>query len=496
MVDYIANYYEQIEARPVRALVEPGYLKKILKASEFPSSGEKWTDIMADVESFVMPGVTHWQHPRFFAYFPAHSSPPAILGDMLASMFNVIGFSWEASPASTELEIVVLDQLARAVGLPDVFLSNGEGGGVIQGSASEGTLVGLLAARKRALKFMRRVSPGVSDHELIAKMTIYTSDQAHSSVQKAANIAGLGGNVRLVPTRGGGGAAEDDGYALDVADLAAAMREDVAGGLTPVFVNANVGSTNSCAIDPVIAIGEICRSFSGGVPAHGEQHGEEEAADGLVPWLHVDAAYAGSAAVCPENRWILDGIEAADSVLFNLHKWLLVNFDCTAMWVKKSAYLVDALSVTPEILKSKEYRRGQVSDFRDWQVPLGRKFRSLKIWLTMRAFGLDKVRALVRSQTELAKDFEAMVKADERFEIIAPARFGLVCFRLKATDAANEELRSRIIASGLSFFSSTKLGGQTCLRMCIGCPSTTIRHVQELWDALGQTADAVAADGL
>eukprot|EP00904_Undaria_pinnatifida_P009634 jgi/Undpi1/5800/HiC_scaffold_2.g01074.m1 len=329
---------------------------KIYEASEFPLRGEKWTDIMADVESFVMPGITHWQHPRFFAYFPANSSPPAILGDMLASMFNVIGFSWEASPASTELEVIVLDQLARAVGLPDVFLSDGEGGGVIQGSASEGTLVGLLAARTRALKFMRRMSPGVSDHELMAKMTIYTSDQAHSSVQKAANIAGLGTNVRMIATRGGGETAEGNAYALDVVDLATAMREDIAAGLTPVFVNANVGSTNSCAVDPVLAMGDICQSFSGKLRAESTQSREEEEEqeeDGLVPWLHVDAAYAGSAAMCPENRWVLDGVEAADSVLFNLHK-------CD--------YLVDALSVTPEILQSKEYRRGQVSDFRDWQL--------------------------------------------------------------------------------------------------------------------------------
>ncbi|CAM9597402.1 unnamed protein product [Laminaria digitata] len=223
------------------------------------SCGEKWTDIMADVESFVMPGVSHWQHPRFFAYYPAQSSPPAILRDVLVSMFNVVGFSWEASPAATELEIVVLDQLARAVGLPNVFLSGGEGGGVIQGSASEGTLVGLLAARTRALKHMRQVSPGVSDHELMAKMTLYTSDQAHSSAQKAAKIAGLGENMRLIPARGRGGAADDNAYALDPADLATAMKEDVAAGLTPVYVQANVGLTNFCAVDPVLAIEEICR---------------------------------------------------------------------------------------------------------------------------------------------------------------------------------------------------------------------------------------------
>ncbi|CAM9528472.1 unnamed protein product [Ectocarpus fasciculatus] len=345
---------------------------------------------------------------------------------------------------------------------------------------------------------MRRQSPaGVSDSELLAKMTLYASDQAHSSVQKAANIAGLGSNLRLIPTRGSG---EDSQrcYTLDSAELSEAMREDAAAGLTPVFVSANVGSTNTCAVDPVRSLGEACRSFSQG------EGKEEKGSETLLPWLHVDAAYAGSAAVCPENRWILDGIEAADSFMFNVHKWLLVNFDCTAMWVKRSAYLVDALSVTPEILRSKEYNSNQVSDFRDWQVPLGRKFRALKIWLTMRAFGLEKVRGLIRRHTQLATNFEAMVNEDDRFEIVAPPRFGLVCFRLKASCAANEELRqarlrvdrrSRIAASGLAFFSSTKLEGRTCLRVSVGGPATETRHIREFWDALGRAADAVTADG-
>ncbi|CAM9422706.1 unnamed protein product [Pylaiella littoralis] len=517
MVEYIADYYEGVESRPVRAKVEPGYLKKRLTQQDFPLSGESWGDIMADVESHIMPGITHWQHPRFFAWFPAHSSPPALLGDMLASMFNVIGFSWEASPASTELETLVLDQLGRAVGLPEAFLSAGDGGGVIQGSASEGTAVALLAARTRALKHMRSESPaGVSDSELLAKMTLYTSDQAHSSVQKAANIAGLGSNLRVIPTRGGGDEGEEQQqqqqqlFTLDPADLCDAMREDAAAGLTPVFVCANVGSTNTCAVDPVRALGEACRSFCGGEEeankneknSSGNDGDENRESNPLVPWLHVDAAYAGSAAVCPENRWILDGIEAADSYLFNAHKWLLVNFDCTAMWVKRSACLVDALSVTPEILRSKEYNANQVSDFRDWQIPLGRKFRSLKIWLTMRAYGLDKVRGLVRRHTQLAIDLESMVNKDDKFEIVAPVRFGLVCFRLKGSNAANEELRrgpnlnwSRVVSSGLAFFSSTKLGGRTCLRVSVGGLSTKARHVREFWDSLRQTADAVTAEG-
>eukprot|EP00752_Nemacystus_decipiens_P002073 g1984.t1 len=448
MVDYIADYYQGVESRPVGAQVKPGYLK--LTQQEFPTCGERWTDIMADVESHVMPGITHWQHPRFFGWFPAHSSAPAVLGDMLGSMFNVIGFSWVASPAATELEIVVMDQLGRAVGLPEVFLSDGDGGGVIQGSACEATLVALIAARTKALKHMRCESPaGVSDSELLAKMTLYTSDQAHSTVQKGANIAGLGSHLRIIPTRTTTTTGtiqtlgEDEGevgqqcYTLDPKALADAMREDAAAGLTPMFVSATVGTTNTCAVDPVGALGEVCRSFS----RQETSDDDELAAERLAPWLHVDAAFAGSAAVCPENRWILDGIEAADSFLFNLHKWLLVNFDCTGMWVKRSSYLVDALSVTPEYLRTKEYSNKEVIDFRDLQISLGRKFRSLKIWLTMRAFGLDKVRGLLRRHIHLANDFAALIRKDDRFEIIAPVRFGLVCFRLKATDAANEELR-------------------------------------------------------
>ncbi|CAM9405302.1 unnamed protein product [Ascophyllum nodosum] len=340
----------------------------------------------------------------------------------------------------------------------------------------------------RALRHMRRLKPGVSDHDLFSQMTLYASDQAHSSVQKAANIAGLEANIRLIPTPGGR-QSEKDPFALDADDLVAAMAKDLADGLTPIFVAANVGSTNTCAIDPVRSLAEGCRRCS-------EKDSRKK--DGkciFVPWLHVDAAYAGSAAICPENRWILDGVESADSFMFNPHKWLLANFECNTMWVKRRAFVVDALSVTPEILRSKEYERGQVSDLRDWQIPLGRKFRSLKIWFIMRAFGLNKIRGHIRRHIRLAGEFEELVKKDGRFEIVAPPRFGLVCFRLQGSNAVNDELRARIISSGLAFFSSTKLEGRTCLRMCVGCPSTDSRHVREMWDALGRTAQAVMTEG-
>ncbi|CAM9246795.1 unnamed protein product, partial [Discosporangium mesarthrocarpum] len=313
MVDFIANYYEQIESFPVRAQVQPGYLQTMLPSEvAISEKAEKWNEIMADVEDMVMPGITHWQHPRFFSYYPANSSPPAILGDLLANMFNVIGFSWEASPAATELETLVMDMLAKAMGLPSAFLSSGKGGGVIQGSASESTLVALLAARTKALRHLQKERPGVSDQELYAKMTLYMSDQTHFSARKAAKISGLEQGLRTVPT------SPDEDHALSVGDLAAVMQKDRQQGLTPIFVCASVGTTNTCAVDPVRALGELCCRW-GFFAGQGEE--EKGKTKGFVPWLHVDAAYAGAAAICPENRWLLDGLEYADSFIFNLHKW-------------------------------------------------------------------------------------------------------------------------------------------------------------------------------
>ncbi|CAM9243510.1 unnamed protein product [Choristocarpus tenellus] len=451
MIDYIVNYYKGVEARPVRAQVQPGYLKvrlnTLLPSNKISAVGERWSDIMVDVETKIMPGMTHWQHPRFFAYFPANSSPPAILGELVASMFNVIGFSWEASPAATELETIVMDLLAREMGLPSYFLSEGGGGGVIQGSASEATLVAMLAARTRALKRLRQESPDASDQEIFGRMTVYASDQAHSSVKKAALIAGI--QFRTVPT------SAMKNFAMSSAELELAMAEDRSKGFTPIFVCFNVGSTNTCAVDPVRALSETCRR------CHSCEH---RGCETMVPWLHVDAAYADR---------------------------LLVNFDCSGMWVKNRSFLVDALSVTQSILSTKEHEQGLVIDYRNWQIPLGRKFRSLKIWFTLRAFGLEKIQGHIRRHIALALELETLIRMDNRFEVVTPTVFGLVCFRLRASDSANLKLRSVIVDSGLAYFVSTTIGSRTVLRIAIGSPATERKHVMELWHALQAAAGNV-----
>ena len=468
LIERIARYMEEIESYPVLSRVQPGAVRERLPPAA-PEHGEPFADVLRDVDEIVVPGLTHWQSPSFFAYFPANASGPSILGDLLSSGFGVQGMLWATSPACTELETHVLDWLVDLLGLPDGFRSTSRGGGVIQDTASSSTLTALLAARERAsagatnahgVGFGRGDGPG-------PRLTVYTSRHAHSSVEKAVKIAGMGReNLRLVDC--------DARHAMRADALESAIAADRAAGATPAMVSATVGTTSSGAVDPVRAIGEVCR---------------REGA-----WLHVDAAHAGSATICPEHRALIDGVELADSYTFNPHKWLLTNFDCNCFWVTDRSALIDALSVLPEYLRNRATESGQVIDYRDWHVPLGRRFRALKLWFVIRHYGATGLRAHVRASVAHAEWFAGRVEASEDFELAAPISVGLVCFRHRAGDAFNQALMDRLNRSGALYLTHTRLDDRLVLRLAVGGPATRRRHVEAAWAQIAETADELSAE--
>jgi aromatic-L-amino-acid decarboxylase len=459
LVDWIADYYARVEDLPVLSQVAPGEVRAALPATP-PTHGESFDAMMADVERVILPGITHWQSPNFFAFFPANTSGPAILGELLAAGLGVQGMLWATSPACTELETHVLDWVAQMLDLPRAFYSDSRGGGVIQDSASSAALCALLAARERATG-LRSNREGV-DGSLVA----YTSTQAHSSIEKAVKIAGLGtAQLRLIEV--------DDRFAMRPELLAAQIAADRAAGLTPCFVAATVGTTSSTGFDPLRAIGEICR------------------AEGV--WLHVDGAMAGTAAICPEYRHLQDGLELADSYCFNPHKWMFTNFDCDCFYVADRRALVDALTVLPEYLRNQASETGAVIDYRDWQIPLGRRFRALKLWFVIRHYGVEGLRHHVRRHVALAQEFAAWVEADADFELAAPAPLNLVCFRHVGGDAINVALLADLNASGALYLTHTKLDGRYTLRMSIGQTHTELSHIAAAWARIVATAAQVAA---
>ena len=476
-VDWIADYHARVESLPVQAQTSPGDVARRLPARA-PDEGLGewgWDAVLTDLETIILPGITHWQSPNFYAYFPCSASGPAILAELLSAGLGTQGMLWATSPAATELEERVLEWLAEAIGLPPTF-HGPIGGGCIQGTASEATLVAMVTARHRVL-----ARTGADPRRLVA----YASVEAHSSVTKAAMIAGLcrdadgGDGLRLV--------AADAGLALDPIALRAQMTADRADGRIPFFVCATVGTTSTGAVDPLRAIGAVLQA-------------SDFAKEG--GWLHVDAAYAGTACLCPEHRWMLDGAEHADSVSFNPHKWMLTNFDCSAFWTRDRAGLVDALSVTPEYLRNPATDSGSVIDYRDWQIPLGRRFRALKLWFVMRHYGLEGLRAHVRHHVALAELLESWIRRDERFELTAPRSLALVCFRLRGDDAAadarNRELMDALNRSGAAYLSHTSLRGgngerRFVLRMAIGATTTEERHVRATWDRIRSIADRILA---
>jgi aromatic-L-amino-acid/L-tryptophan decarboxylase len=451
LIDWLADYYAQVEKFPVLAQVKPGEIRAGLPLDP-PQTGISFDSIVAELNSKIMPGITHWQSPNFFAYFPANASEPSVLGDLVSSGLGVQGMLWATSPACTELETHVLDWLAKMLALPERLLSNSAGGGVIQDSASSASLCAILAARERATKFQ--------SNEIGCRQNLvaYTSTQAHSSIEKDIKVAGIGrANLRLIPV--------DDQFAMRPELLEKAIAEDLRAGRLPFFVCATVGTTSSLAFDPLPAIGEICRKHN--------------------LWLHVDAAMAGTAALCREFRYIQHGLEFADSYCFDAHKWMFTNFDCTCFYVADRETLTHSLSVTPEYLRNQATASGSVFDYRDWHVPLGRRFRALKLWFVIQHYGVEGLQALVRQHVELAQKFLSWVRDDDRFEILAPAPLNLICFRVKVpkgdADALNEELLRRLNASGRLYISHTKLNGKYALRFCVGQTRTELRHVENAW---------------
>ncbi|KAF4517829.1 hypothetical protein B566_EDAN008771 [Ephemera danica] len=445
--------------------VTPGYMRPLLP-DEAPELPEKWQDVMSDIERVIMPGVTHWHSPQFHAYFPTANSYPAIVADMLSGAIACIGFSWIASPACTELEVIMLDWLGKMLDLPKQFLacSGGKGGGVIQGTASEATLVALLGAKAKALRLAREQFPDEPEAVLVSKLVGYCSDQAHSSVERAGLLGGV--TLRTIEA--------DNQYRLRGEPLRNAIHEDREKGLFPFFAVATLGTTNCCAFDRLDEVGEVCASED--------------------VWLHVDAAYAGSAFICPEFRYLMNGIENADSFNFNPHKWLLVNFDCSAMWLKDPTYVVNAFNVDPLYLKHEQ--QGSAPDYRHWQIPLGRRFRALKLWFVLRLYGVRKLQEHIRSHVDLAKQFAESVSSDDRFELICPASMGLVCFRLKGSNERNEILLKRINGNGKIHMVPSKIRDTYFLRMAVCSRFSEPRDMEFAWNEIRTLTEEVLANAI
>ncbi|MEM9292199.1 MAG: pyridoxal-dependent decarboxylase [Acidobacteriota bacterium] len=461
VIDWIADYWQRVDSYPVLSQVEPGAIRQRLP-QRAPEQGESFEAILADVEEILMPGITHWQSPNFFAFFPSNSSPPSVLGDLLSSGLGIQGMLWATSPAATELETHIMDWLVEAMGLPSSFLSTESGGGVIQDTASSATLCSLLAAREQATDFEVNRRGG----EAAAKLVAYTSTQAHSSIEKAVKIAGLGSeNLRAV--------AVDQDFAIDPEDLERQIVADREAGLQPFWLCATLGTTSSSAMDPLPPLAEIC-----------QRHGL---------WFHVDAAMAGTAALCPEFQPLHQGLEEADSYCFNPHKWMLTNFDCTAFWVRDRGALIRTLTILPEYLKNEASEAGTVFDYRDWHIPLGRRFRSLKLWFVIRSYGLEGLRRMIRYHVALSQQFRAWVLDHPDFEISAPTPLNLVCFRHRGGDDINRALVERLNASGSLYLSHTVLGGDYVLRMSIGQARTEASHVEAAWQQIVETAAALAS---
>ncbi len=454
LIDWIADYHEQIEKYPVLSQARPGEIFSSLPLQP-PKEGEPFGPMLRDVEEIILPGITHWQSPNFFAYFPANGSFPAILGDLLSSGLGVQGMMWATSPSATELETRVLEWLAAMLALPASFSSGSTGGGVIQDTASTAALTAVVAARERA-SGMQSNQQGIS-----RRYTAYVSSQTHSSVEKAIKIAGIGrDNLRIVEV--------DESFAMRPSLLAQQIRQDREAGLVPFFVCATLATTSSNGMDPLRAIGEISKR------------------EGL--WLHVDGAMGGTALLCPEFRHFADGLELADSFCFNPHKWMFTNFDCDCFWVADRNQLIQTFSILPEYLRNQASESGEVFDYRDWHIQLGRRFRSLKLWFVIRHYGIEGLQYHIRHHVALAREFAGWIRSSAQFELIAEPPLNLVCFRLRGTDEQNMELMNRINGQGGIYFTHTRLNGRIVLRLCIAQTNTMRRHVVRAMEILAAAA--------
>lgn len=454
MVDWIADYYENIEKYPVLSQVQPGQVYNQLPTAP-PQKGEPMEAMMDDVSRIVMPGITHWQSPNFFAFFPSNTSFPAILGDLLSSGLGVQGMIWATSPACTEVETRVMDWLVDMLGLPDHFKSFSTGGGVIQDTASSSALTAVVAARERATVFTS------NQKGLEKRLVAYVSTQTHSSLEKAIKIAGIGAaNLRLIEV--------DESYAMKPGLLKKQIADDKAAGFIPFFACATIGTTSSNGIDPIRAIGEICKAEN--------------------IWLHIDGAMGGTAMLCPEFRHFQKGVELADSYCFNPHKWMFTNFDCDCFWVADRKHLINTFTILPEYLKNKATEEGAVFDYRDWHTQLGRRFRSLKLWFVIRHYGVEGLQFHVRKHVEMAHRFAQWVADSENFELVTNPPFNLICFRFKGSDEQNMALMNTVNATGKAYFSHTKLNGKIVLRLSVGQTNTEMRHVEEVWRLIKENA--------
>jgi len=448
LIDWIADYWDRVENLPVMSQVAPGTIRDRLP-SHAPETGEPFENLIRDLDSVVMPGITHWQHPSWFAFFPANASPPSVLAELASAGLGVQGMLWSTSPAATEIESHVLDWLVDLLDLPTSWKTTEQGGGVLQMSASDSTHTALVVARHQAAK------SGISPDSMVA----YASTQTHSSIQKGATVAGYG-HVRLIDV--------DDEQAMRFEDLRVAIDQDRADGLSPIFVAATIGTTGTTGVDPIRSIGEICRDEN--------------------LWLHIDAAYAGNAMLCPEFRHHQDGVELADSYTFNPHKWLMVNFDCSVFYVADRGPLIDCLSILPPYLKNEASESGAVIDYRDWHVPLGRRFRALKLWWVIRSYGAEGLRSMIRYHVALTEQLASRLESDPRFELVAPHPFALVCFRCTESDEATTQLIEAVNATGEVAWTGSELDGRPMIRVSIGQRATEQRHVDALWDLLDKLA--------
>ena len=453
IINWIADYYEKIEEYPVFPKVQPGDIRSSLP-KQAPEEGKPYDKIMNDMD-LIMPGITHWQSPNFHAYFPCATSGPAILGDLISTGLGVNGMNWATSPSCTEVESHVLDWIVDMMDLPKGFKTDSKGGGVIQDTASSSSLVALIAAREK-------ITNGLSNDEgCKQRLTAYTSSQSHSSIEKAVGISGIGkNNLRLVDV--------DETFAMRPDHLENLIKDDLSNNRLPAYVCVTIGTTSSTAIDPLVAIGKICKKY------------------GI--WLHVDAAMAGPVALCPEYRHILDGLEYADSYSFNPHKWMLTSFDCSIFYVMDRAKLIQSLTIMPEYLKNANSQKEEVFDFRDWGIPLGRRFRSLKLWHVINYYGINGLQASIREHMENTQKLKSWIEQDKRFEIVAPVSLTLICFRLAVGCRKTEQLLNAINKSGRAHLTHTKLNDQYIIRFSVGQPTTTLEHLKKTWVFIQETA--------
>jgi len=462
VVEWMASYMERVEEFPVKSQTTPGEIFSKIP-DKAPLKSEPFEQLMKDLDTIIMPGISHWQSPNFYAYFPANVSPPSILAEMIISTLGAQCMIWETSPAAAELEEKMMIWLRDMIGLPAQFE------GVIQDSASNSTLAAILTAREKATGFDVNEN-GVQSSAL----RVYCSSQAHSSVEKAVKICGIGRkNLVKIPVK--------DDYSMDAAKLEEAIANDIKQGFLPICVVAALGTTGTTAVDPIRAIGEICRKY--------EIH------------LHVDAAMLGAALLLPEFRWMIDGKEYIDSLVFNAHKWMFTNFDCSIYFVRDAASLIKTFEILPEYLKTRT--RGQVNDYRDWGVPLGRRFRALKLWSVIRCYGVEGLQEKIREHISLSKQLADMIAAEPDFELLAPVVASVVCFRYKpagydeaALNRLNEKLNHALNDSGKLYLTHTTLNGNYTLRMVTAQTNVALNHIQEAWSLIMQTARAIVSERL